>query len=242
MADAVVAAATEASKKQFWLPLESNPEVLNGFAAKLGAEPTQIFHDVYGLDPELLAMVPQPCVAVLLLFPSDQMRGAKAAQLARLEAEKYTGEDAKGIFFLRQYVGNACGTIATVHALANNDYLVPAGSEFRSFLDRNKALSAEERGAALASAAFVSAATKESAQGGQTATPQVGEDINHHFVAFVAHNNRVFELDGTKPFPIDHGPLVGEGDLLASAAVVIKREFIDHVPDGQFNMMALAPA
>ena len=35
-----------------WLPLESNPEVLNDFAASLGLDVAQFaFHDVFGLDP-----------------------------------------------------------------------------------------------------------------------------------------------------------------------------------------------
>lgn len=231
--------AEEPPRKMFWLPLESNPEVLNEFAAKLRTSGSYAFHDVYGFDAELLAMVPRPCVAVLLLFPHDEMKAAKAAQLERLRAEGYAPEP--GVFFMKQYVGNACGTIACMHALANNDFLIAPESELAAFLRDNALLKPEERGDNLARAQFVSAATSESAQGGQTAAPEVGSDVDHHFIAFVSHNNHLYELDGAKPYPINHGDIVGE-NLLATAVEVIKREFVAHVPDGLFNMMALAAA
>jgi ubiquitin carboxyl-terminal hydrolase L3 len=44
-----------------WLPLESNPDVLNPFVHRLGLPPDWGFADVFGLDPELLCMVRRTC-------------------------------------------------------------------------------------------------------------------------------------------------------------------------------------
>ena len=35
-------------------------------------KPDYQFVDVFGMDPDLLAMIPQPCRAMLLLFPINE--------------------------------------------------------------------------------------------------------------------------------------------------------------------------
>jgi len=44
------------------------------------------------------------------------------------------------------------------------------------------------------------------AQEGATRPPDLDEVVALHFVALVQREGRLLELDGRKPFPIDHGP------------------------------------
>jgi len=55
--------------EQRWLPIESNPQVMNQFLHKMGMPTLWAMTDVYGLDDMLLDMLPQPVVALMLLFP-----------------------------------------------------------------------------------------------------------------------------------------------------------------------------
>ena len=82
------------SEKQRWLPIESNPEVMNKFLHNCGLPKEQwAVADVFGLDEPLLAMLPQPVLSLMLLFPindryiehcTKQEEALKTSQQVRL--------------------------------------------------------------------------------------------------------------------------------------------------------------
>ena len=55
-----------------WLPIESNPEVMNKFLHEAGLSKKWAIADVFGLDPEILTVLEQPVLALLLLFPVNE--------------------------------------------------------------------------------------------------------------------------------------------------------------------------
>jgi ubiquitin carboxyl-terminal hydrolase L3 len=76
---------------------------------------------VYGVDDEMLGMVPTPVLAVLLLFPiSEASEAHKNEEEARILA---TGDAAQkvapSLWYTKQTVGNACGTVGLTHAALN---------------------------------------------------------------------------------------------------------------------------
>ena len=77
------------------------------------------------------------------------------------------------------------------------------------------------------------------AQQGQTHAPAPDEDVNLHFISFVEVAGCLYELDGRKKQPINHGP--SSPDTLLEDAAKIVRQFMDRDPDNlQFTVMALA--
>lgn len=94
-----------------WRPIENNPEVLTDLIHKFGLDPSLGFHDVYSLDdPDLLAFVPRPALALVLVFPVSE-----AYEKFRHEDDAgrtdSTGTDEADVVWLKQTIGNACGTV-----------------------------------------------------------------------------------------------------------------------------------
>ncbi|KAJ3104165.1 ATP-binding cassette sub- A member 1 [Phlyctochytrium bullatum] len=155
----------------------------------------------------MLAFVPRPVIAILLLFPvTDKYEAFRKEQEERL---KNGGNVVSpSVYFLRQTISNACGTIGILHSLANNTgrlTLSPTGV-LKRILDRGASKTPEERGADLEGNEELARLHDESSHEGQTAAPDPADEVDLHFVALVKVDGEIYELDGNKPFPINHGP------------------------------------
>ncbi|XP_029937558.1 ubiquitin carboxyl-terminal hydrolase isozyme L3 [Myripristis murdjan] len=223
-----------------WLPLEANPEVMSKFLHSLGMLPTWQFGDVYGLDPELLSMVPRPVCAVLLLFPlTEKYEAFKQQEEERIKAQGQ--ELSPNVYFIKQTIGNACGTIGLIHAVANN----LAHLEFepdcplKKFLDQTTKMSPEEKAAFLEKDESIRVTHESSAQEGQTEAPSIDEKVNLHFIALVNVEGQLYELDGRKPFPIVHGK-TSEDAFLEDAIEVCKTFMARDPQELRFTVIALS--
>lgn len=223
-----------------WLPLESNPEVLNKYLVKLGVSPLWNIVDIYGMDDEMLGMVPSPLKSLIFLFPcSDVYEEFRAKEDAELKAKNV--QLPKDLYYMRQYVHNACGTIALVHAILNNsDIELEEGSVMHKLLQATKSLSPEERGKVLENDVGFTETHESVASEGQTAAPDINEKVYHHFIAFVHFDGKLYELDGRKNFPVEHGE--SSPDTLLKDAIAVCKQYIARDPNEvRFTLMGLVP-
>ncbi|KAM9036490.1 ubiquitin carboxyl-terminal hydrolase isozyme L3 isoform 2-T2 [Sarcophilus harrisii] len=323
-----------------WLPLEANPE----FLKQLGLHPNWQFVDVYGMEPELLSMVPRPVCAVLLLFPITEKY-----EVFRIEEEekiKSEGQDVtESVYFMKQTISNACGTIGLIHAIANNKDKMnfESGSTLKKFLEESLSMSPEERARYLEKYEAIRVTHESSAHEGQTegaelgpksgsyweanfsslenvlqqlkppeshmdchvessspsssqphsshcrtkasplchhaslpwvkrnhvgpakatspslrlrrwrpflrlpsvglhsVAPSIDEKVDLHFIALVHVDGHLYELDGRKPFPINHGKT--SDDTLLEDAIEVCKKFMERDPEElRFNAIALSAA
>lgn len=225
-----------------WLPLEANPEVMNQFLKQLGVGTSWQFVDVYGLDPELLSLVPRPVCALLLLFPiTEKYEHFRAEEEEKIKSH---GQDVdSSVYFMKQTISNACGTIGLIHAVANNREKLSFESDaaLKKFLDESTSLSPEERAKFLEKDESIRVTHESSAQEGQTEAPNIDDKVDLHFVAFVHLQGHLYELDGRKPFPVNHGKT--SEDTLLEDAIEVCRKFMQRDPDElRFTVVAFSKA
>ncbi|CAM9534014.1 unnamed protein product [Ascophyllum nodosum] len=219
---------------------------MNTYIAKMGWPITSYrFTDVYSTEDWALAMVPQPVLGVVMLFPikesSEKHKEEEAERLHGMEKSDSVMEP----YFMKQTVGNACGTVGLLHCTLNSSASKGISLDKECFLHRFWEKTREKTPAEIAQALHdedeLEEVHEEAAQQGQSQQIALEEKVNTHFVCLTEVDGVLFELDGRKDAPVPHGP-TSPATLLQDACAVVK-QFMDRDPgELRFTIVALAPA
>lgn len=233
------------SKKQKWFPLESNPTLINQYIENLGFDTSKYeFVDLFSTEEWALEMIPQPVVAVIMLYPlSDAQESHRSSDV--IASEEIMKDK---VWFIKQRIGNACGTIGLLHSLLNipkplQGSTFKANSWMHSFandcpismspINKAEILEGDQKVASLHDQAT-------SSELNQTNRGNIEDNVITHFISIVNVDNTLYEMDGRKDGPVLHGNTSPE-TLLQDAANVVKK-FMTRDPDEmRFTILALAP-
>ncbi|KUJ06402.1 ubiquitin carboxyl-terminal hydrolase-like protein isozyme L3 [Mollisia scopiformis] len=238
--------------RKAFVPLENNPEVMSSLVHKLGLSPNLSFHDVFSIDdPELLAFVPRPATALLLVFPVS-----KSYETFRVEEDKekkeYEGKGAsEPIIWYKQTIRNACGLIGILHAVSNGSSrgYITSNSDLEKLVKDATPLGPVERADLLYESQALEKAHQGAATQGQSNVPGAEDDIDLHFVCFVKdEKNNLWEMDGRRKGPLERGTLAADEDVLSEKALdlgvrrFLKREEEAGGGELRFSLITLAPS
>nr|KJB51806.1 hypothetical protein B456_008G232400 [Gossypium raimondii] len=204
------------SSAKRWLPLEANPDVMNQFLWGLGLPENEAeCCDVYGLEDELLAMTEEE----------------------RLRQDNEKRDASCKVYFMKQTVGNACGTIGLLHGVGNvtSEIKLQEGSYLDRFFKSTASMDPLERAAFLEKEREMEVAHSVAATAGET---EASDNVNTHFICFSCVDGKLYELDGRKSGPISHGAS-SPSSLLQDAAKVIKGMIQKNPESLNFNVIAL---
>uniref|UniRef100_A0A8C5QCA3 Ubiquitin carboxyl-terminal hydrolase n=1 Tax=Leptobrachium leishanense TaxID=445787 RepID=A0A8C5QCA3_9ANUR len=192
---------------RFWdfSSMENNPEMLNEVFSQLGVSGDWKFEDVIGFEESSLSAVPKPVCALMLAFPSQSSMKLSGRNRRQRIKEEYNPK----VYFLKQTIGNSCGMIGLIHAVANNrDKLT---------LERAKLLEENEVIQAVHNACY---------------------DVSFHVILLTQVDGHLYELDGRMSVPVDHGP-TSEDSLLKDAAGICRQFTEREKGEVRFSAVAL---
>lgn len=204
---------------------ENNPTVMTSLLQNLGLPSNIGFSDIYSLtEPDLLALVPRPSRALLLVFPiSPTYEAGRVEEDTTLPTYEGSGPD-EPVMWFKQTIKNACGLIGLLHAAANGgvrDYVIP-GSDLDKLLKEAEGLKPVERAELLYQSKALEAAHASAAAKGDSEAPAAESSLDLHFVCFAkGKDGHLYELDGRRKGPLDRGLLPEGEDVLGEKALAL---------------------
>ncbi|GAO50514.1 hypothetical protein G7K_4638-t1 [Saitoella complicata NRRL Y-17804] len=195
-----------------------SPGVFTQLISDLGAKDIQV-EELYAIDKDLISQY-DPIYGVIFLFKWGKEHGEQSAQGGTLDENASTS-----LWFAHQTIQNACGTQAILSILLNNPG-IELGEKLDGFKDFTREFPPEIRGDALTNSEVFARVHNSFARvepwEEEERKPKEGEEgeAPYHFIAYVPVDGTLFELDGLKPAPVNHGPVAGSSSAEFADALI----------------------
>ncbi|CAB3225114.1 unnamed protein product [Arctia plantaginis] len=217
-----------------WCLIESDPGVFTQLIRKFGAKGVQV-EELWTIEDGIFETL-RPVHGLIFLFKFLQHEEPSGPIVTDSRLDK--------IYFAKQVINNACATQAVVSLLLNCDHPdVELGPELSKLKEFSMSFDPRMRGLTLSNSQTIRSAHNSMAQ--QTLfefDPKVAskDDEAYHFVGYMPIEGRLYELDGLREGPIDHGPIAPDQDWLdVVRPIIMKRINIYTEGEIHFNLMAL---
>ena len=148
------------------------------------------------------------------------------------------------MFFAKQVINNACATQAILSVLLNAEHPeIQLGPTLTSFKEFCSSFDATMKGLTLSNSDEIRSVHNSFSRQSLFEFDQKAaskDDDVFHFVGYVPIEGRLYELDGLKEGPVDHGVLPESGDWLDLAKPIIEARMAKYqAGEVHFNLMAL---
>lgn len=179
-----------------WCTIESDPGVFTQLVEEVGVKGVQ-FEEVYDLEP-----------GAFMTFDASQIFGLVFLFKWQQQAEDRPTVDAadNGLFFAQQVIQNACATQAILSVLLNVESAkLDLGPHLKEFKEFTAALDPQMKGLAISNLEPIRKAHNSFRQQSSFEIVQdkdsKGDDA-FHFIGYICHEGKVYELDGLKKGPV----------------------------------------
>lgn len=214
--------------------IESDPGVFTQLIKKFGAKGVQV-EELWTINDGIFESL-RPVHGLIFLF--------KFLPYAERAGEIVTDSRLDKIYFAKQVINNACATQAVISLLLNCDHPdLELGPELTKLKEFSMSFDPRMRGLTLSNSQTI-----RTAHNSMTQQPifefdpkmaSKDEDA-YHFVGFMPIDGRLYELDGLKEGPIDHGAIAPDRDWLdVVRPIILNRVNTYTESEFHFSLMAL---
>ncbi|KAJ2449374.1 hypothetical protein EV183_004921 [Coemansia sp. RSA 2336] len=212
-----------------WCLIESDPGVFTELIQNMGVKDVQV-EELYSLDPETLSAM-EPVYGLIFLFKWQPGHNPSTEA-----AESNTDS----VYYAQQIIQNACATQAILSVLLNRQD-IELGETLKNFRSFTIDLPSDMRGLALTNCDQIrdvhNSFVRPEAFLSDEKRPATEDDDVFHFISYVPVDGHLYELDGLRGAPVDHGKT---GNWLQDVGKVIQKRMEEYSQSEiRFNLMAV---